>query len=58
MYKDDTKKKLRISFTKASSMGLKIIAQQSAISFAQALAQVQRLKETSKVTHSLKKNRN
>ena len=52
------KRKLRISFTEASLMGAGIIAQQSATSYAEAIAQVQRLKKISKVTYSLKKNRN
>jgi hypothetical protein len=47
----------KISFEEASLRGLQIIAQQSATSYVQALAQVQRLKETSKVSFSLKKNR-
>jgi hypothetical protein len=47
----------KISFEEASLRGLQIIAQQSATSYVQALAQVQRLKETSKVSSSLKKNR-
>ena len=49
---------LKISFEEASLRGLRIIAQQPAISYAQALAQVQRLKETSKVISSSKKRRN
>jgi hypothetical protein len=47
----------KISFEEASLRGLQIIAHQSATSYVQALAQVQRLKETSKVSSSLKKNR-
>ncbi len=48
---------LKISFEEASLRGFRIIAQQSATSYVQALAQVQRLKESSKVNPSLKKNR-
>jgi len=48
---------LKISLKELSLRGQKIIAQQSEISYAQALAQVQRLKEISKVKQSLKKSR-
>jgi hypothetical protein len=48
---------LKISLEELSLRGQKIIAQQSEISYAQALAQVQRLKEISKVKQSLKKSR-
>ncbi len=48
---------LKISFEEASLKGIRIIAQQSATSYVKALAQVQLLKETSKVSSSLKKNR-
>jgi hypothetical protein len=40
-----------------SLKGKKIIAQQSEISFAEALEQIQRLKANSKVVQSLKKSR-
>jgi hypothetical protein len=48
---------LKISFEELSLRGQKIIAQQPEISYAQALAQVQRLKEMSKVKQLLKKSR-
>lgn len=48
---------LKISLTELSLRGQQIIAQQPEISYAQALAQVQRLKETSKVKQSQKKSR-
>lgn len=48
---------LRISLAERSLRGKQIIAQQSAISYAQALKQVQRLKEMSKVNQSLKKSK-
>jgi hypothetical protein len=50
------KENLRISFEEASSKGAQIIAQQSATSYVQALAQVQQLRENSKVSSSSKKN--
>jgi hypothetical protein len=46
---------LKISFTELSLKGQQIIAQQPEISYAQALAQVQRLKEISKVNQSQKR---
>ena len=49
--------KLKISLKELSLKGQQIIAQQSEISYAQAILQVQRLKQTSKVKHSLKKSR-
>lgn len=49
--------KLKISFQELSLKGAQIIAQQSEISYASALQQVLRLKQNSKVTQSLKKNR-
>ncbi len=51
------KENLKISFGEASLRGSLIIAQQSATTYAQALAQVLRLKEISKVTSSSKKSR-
>ena len=48
---------LRISFTELSLRGQRIIAQQSEISYVDALAQVQRLKKISKVKQSQKKSR-
>ena len=51
------KENLKISFVEASLMGLRIIAQQPVTSYAQALAQVQRLKETSKLIPLSKKRR-
>lgn len=48
---------LKISLKELSLRGQRIIAQQSEISYAEALAQVQRLKEISKVTQSSKKSR-
>ena len=48
---------LKISFTELSLRGEKILAQQSEITYAEALAQVQRLKKISKVKPSQKKNR-
>ncbi|SEL69707.1 hypothetical protein SAMN04488505_102882 [Chitinophaga rupis] len=48
---------LRISLTELSLRGERVIAQQSEISYAEALAQVQRLKEISKVKQSQKKSR-
>jgi uncharacterized protein YfeS len=49
--------KLKISLQELSLRGAMIIAQQPEISYAQAFQQVQRLKKTSKVKHSLKKSR-
>ncbi len=49
------KKKLHISFTEMSLKGSRILSQQSEISYAQAIQQVERLKKTSKVSSSLKK---
>jgi hypothetical protein len=57
MYSDETKRKLENIIRGSLIEGIRIIAQQSATSYVQALAQVQRLKETSKVNSSLKKNR-
>lgn len=48
---------LKISLKELSLRGEKIIAQQSEISYAEALAQVQRLKKISKVNQSSKKSR-
>jgi len=48
---------LKISLTELSLRGQQIIAQQPEISYAQALAQVQRLKETSKVSQQSKKSK-
>ncbi|SFD60526.1 hypothetical protein SAMN05518672_102584 [Chitinophaga sp. CF118] len=48
---------LKISLTELSLRGQQIIAQQPGISYAQALAQVQRLKEISKVKQSQKNSR-
>ena len=45
----------KISFTDLSLKNTQILAQQSEISYAQALAQVQRLSKTSKVSQSTKK---
>ncbi len=45
----------KISFRELSYRNSRILAQQSAISFAQAFQQVQRLKKTSKVKDSSKK---
>lgn len=50
-------KNFKISLEEMSSKGKMIIAQQSEISFAKALAQIQLLKENSKVAQSAKKNR-
>lgn len=47
----------KISFKELSSWNRKILAQQSAITFAQAFQQVQRLKEPSKVNNSSKNSR-
>ena len=44
-------KNFKISLEEMSLKGKKIIAQQSEISFAKALAQIQLLKENSKVQH-------
>jgi len=49
--------KLRISLQELSSRGSRIIAQQSGISYEQAILQVQQLSQTSKVKQSLKKSR-
>jgi hypothetical protein len=49
--------KLKISFEELSLKGKQVIARQSEITFAKALQQVQRLKQTSTVKHSLKKSR-
>jgi hypothetical protein len=46
---------LRISLMELSLRGQRIIAQQSEISYADALAQVQRLKKISKVKQSQKR---
>lgn len=51
------KENLRISFEEAALRGLRILAQQPATTYAKALAQVQWLKETSKVTSLSKKSR-
>jgi hypothetical protein len=48
-------KNLKISFEESSLKGKEIIARQPVTTYAQALAQVKRLKETSKVSSSLKK---
>jgi hypothetical protein len=50
-------KDLKISFEELALRGKKIIAQIPEISHAQALEQVQRLKEISKVNQSSKKDR-
>jgi len=50
-------KNFKISLEEMSSKGKKIIAQQSEISFAKALAQIQLLKKNSKVAQLSKKNR-
>ncbi len=50
-------KELKISLKELSLKGARIIALQSEIHYAEALKQVQRLKRTSKVKQSLKKNR-
>jgi uncharacterized Zn finger protein len=50
-------KDLNISLKELSSRGKKIIAQQSEISYAEALEQVQRLRKTSKVNPEQKKSR-
>jgi len=47
--------KLKISLQELSLRGRQIIAQQSGISYVQALQQVQRLRRNSKVTQSSKK---
>ena len=47
--------KLKISFKELSLKGYSIIAQQSEISYAQALQQIQLLKQTSKVSRLSKK---
>lgn len=49
--------KLKISLQEMSSKRAQILAQRSEITFAQAFQQAQRLKETSKVNSSSKKNR-
>ena len=51
------KTRSRISLAERTLPGRQIIAQQSEISYAEALARVQRLKKTSTVTSSLKKSR-
>jgi len=50
-------KNFKISLAELSLKSKKIIAQQSEISFARALAQIQLLKENSKVGQLSKKNR-
>jgi len=50
-------KNFKISLEEMSLKGKKIIAQQSEISFAKALAQIQLLKKNSKVAPLSKKNR-
>lgn len=50
-------KNFKISLEEMSLKGMKIIAQQSEISLAKALAQIQLLKENSKVAQLSKKNR-
>ncbi|SEP44731.1 hypothetical protein SAMN05660816_06244 [Niastella yeongjuensis] len=50
-------KNFKISLEEMSLKGKKIIAQQSEISFAKALAQIQLLKKNSKVAQLSKKNR-
>ncbi len=50
-------KYLKISFEELALRGKKIIAQMPETSYAQALEQVQRLKEMSKVNQSSKKSR-
>lgn len=47
----------KISLREMSLRNLKILAQQSAISYASASQQIQRLKRTSKVNNSLNKSR-
>jgi hypothetical protein len=51
------KDKLQLSFQELSLKGAQIIAQQSEITFAKALQQIQWLKQTSKVMQSSKKSR-
>jgi hypothetical protein len=50
-------KNFKISLEEMSMKGKKIIAQQSEISFAKALAQIQLLNKNSKVAQLSKKNR-
>lgn len=57
MISDESKKNYRISLEELSLKGRKIIAQQSEISYAKALAQIQLLKANSKVEQPLKKSR-
>jgi len=57
MISDDSRKNLQMSLEERSLRGKKIIAQQPEISYAQALAQVQWLKEVSKVEQLKKKSR-
>jgi len=52
-----SEKNFKISFEENSRRGALILAQQSEISFAKALAQVQLLKANSKVRQSSKKSR-
>ena len=49
--------KLKISFQEMSSRGVKVIATQSATTFARAMEQVERLKVNSKLISNEKKNR-
>jgi len=53
----ESEKNFKISLEEMSLKGKKIIAQQSEISFAKALAQIKLLKENSKVAQSSKKSR-
>ena len=56
-WKMEKENKLHISFAELSLRGSKILSQQSAISYAQAIQQVERLKKTSKVSSLLKKRK-
>ncbi len=57
MFSHETRKNWSISFEELSLRARKILAQQSGTTYAQALAQVERLRKTSKVRQSLKKSR-
>ena len=49
--------KLKISFQEMTSRGVKVIATQSATTFARGMEQVERLKVNSKLISNEKKNR-
>ncbi len=57
MFPNDTRKRLENIINGIVLQGKKIISQQPETSYAQAIAQVQKLKKTSTVNQQLKKSR-